>query len=134
MNPGIEIAIIYSDIHLVEIQISASNRAFAGQVTTYVGKEHLAMMAEQLKGFPSEPRDTRHLEVGPLNSFSFSTVDTLGHSLISVKIADESIGPNSLTGKAEFNLLVDPAEIDVFVAQLERMTAEVGQTAFLKGS
>ena len=78
--------------------------------------------------------DVRRIEVGANATFTFSMVDGLGHSIVAVEIADDDVGPNSLTGKAAFNILVNPAEIDESGTQLATFTSEVGQSALLKGS
>lgn len=133
MQSGIEISIVYTHVHLIELQISASNVAFAAQVNTYVNHEVPTRFAKELKGFPAGVDDVRRIEVGANTNFTFSMVDGLGHSIVAVAIADDVVGPNSLTGKAAFNILVNPAEIDEFVAQLATFTSEVGQSALLKG-
>lgn len=134
MKSGIEIAVVYTDVHLMELQISASNTAFTGQVNTYVNHSDTAKFSKALKGFPSNVGDVRRMELGANATFVFSTIDDLGHSMVGVEIAADTIGPNNLTGRAAFNILVNPAEIDQFVDELAKLTPDVGKSAYLNGS
>jgi len=72
---GVDVSVIYSDVDLMQLQVRASNRAFAAEVDTYVGHDAFAAAADQLKGFPLDVDDSRRLEIGPNVSLSFSTVD-----------------------------------------------------------
>jgi hypothetical protein len=134
MKTGIEIAVVYTDVHLMELQISASNVAFAGQVNTYVDHSGAAKFSEGLKGFPSKIGDVRRLELGANARFVFSTADDVGHSIVTVEIAADAMRPNNFDGKAAFNILVNPAEIDKFVGELAALAPDIGQSACLKGS
>ncbi len=134
MKTGIEIAVVYSDVHLMELQISASNIAFSGQVNAYVNHSDATKFSEALKGFPSKVGDVRRIELGANATFVFTTIDDVGHSIVAVEIAADTIGPNNLTGKAAFNILVNPAAIDQFVDELSEFAPDVGKSAFLKGT
>lgn len=134
MKTGIEITVVYTDIHLMELQISASNVAFAGQVNAYVNHSDTATLSDALKGFPSGIGDVRRFELGSNASFVFSTVDGVGHSIVTVHIEADAMRANNFDGKAAFNILVNPAEIDQFVEELAALTPDVGQSACLKGS
>ncbi len=134
MKAGIEIVVVYSDVHLMEVQISAANTAFAGQVNTYVNHDAAEKFSVALSGFPANVDDVRRMELGANAKFAFSMIDDVGHSMVAVDIASDTMGPNGFTGRATFNILVNPAEIDQFVQELAKLTPEIGQSAYLEGS
>jgi hypothetical protein len=45
MKTGVQISIIYTDEHLIELRVSASNGVFAGQADVYASAEALALFA-----------------------------------------------------------------------------------------
>lgn len=134
MKSGIEIAVVYTDVDLMELQIRASNVAFAGQVNTYVNHDDTGRFSEKLKGFPVSLGDVRRIELGANAMFVFSMIDEVGHSMVAVDIASDTTGPNGFSGKASFNILVNPAEIDRFVEELAKLRPELGHSASLTGS
>lgn len=58
---GFQFEIIYKDIHLLEIRISAWNGRFGGTADVYVGLDHINETTNKLQGFPFDPSDIREV-------------------------------------------------------------------------
>lgn len=134
MNPGIQITVIYTDQHLLQVEVKASSLAFAACVDTYVDHFRLKAVAEELRGFPRDPTDSRRVELTENVSFSFSVLDGVGHVMVKVELESDGFSKSVFCGKAMFNIGIEPAAIDDFVHQLADLTADVGQSASLVGS
>jgi hypothetical protein len=130
---GIVVSVIYSDLHLMQLQVRASNHGFAAEVDTYVSHEEFSDVENQLKGFPDDSDDFREIGIGSKISLRLSTVDDLGHSIISIDMAGDVPEQNGQVPRARFSILVDPAQIDQFASELSRLTPEIGSMASLLG-
>lgn len=64
IETGVRISVIYTDEHLIELRISASNGLFAGQVDVYAESGAPAEFAVVLSGFPKTQGDVREFELG----------------------------------------------------------------------
>ncbi len=142
MGTGIHIAIIYTDEHLIELRVKASNGVFAGQAEMYADLGVLAEFAAVLRGFPTSQSDSREFEIGSFDAanagggagFRFFCVDSVSHVSAEVKLRGD---PNVKGGVSDSVLLYIPVEaaaLDSFVAELELMAAVVGQAAFLEAA
>lgn len=139
-EPGLELRVIWVDEALIELSVRASNGRFAARVELYVDAGRLAAFARALRGFPASSRDRRELELGTFDPgwagggvrLGLRCTDALGHAAMSVELRAD---PQYHGGaeNAAFDVRVEPAAIDAFVAQLERLEPEVGACARLKG-
>ena len=125
---GLQFKIIYKDVHLLEVQISAWNGSFGGLADVYVGLEQLTEASKKLQRFPLNPSDVRELTLGGFGpesagggvSMRFYCGDRVGHTYVDSKI-ESAYGSN---GKAQFvfmTLAVEPAAIDSFVEELGQL-------------
>ena len=64
MDTGIQIQTIWCDANATEIFVFAWNETFGGATRIYVGIGALKEAAEQLRGFPRSPTDTREVTFG----------------------------------------------------------------------
>lgn len=133
-SSGIAVSVIYSDLHLMQIRMRASNRFFAAEVDTYLTHDACAKVGDQLKGFPLSSDDVRRVEIGPKIILSFSTLDSLGHSIVSVDMEADIPEQNGLTPRSTFSILVNPAQIDQFATDLSVLGPEIGESASLVGT
>ena len=91
---GIRLSIIYSDEHLLELRIEASNGVFSGRAHVYANLDTPRELATKLDGFPIEPADVRLLEAGTIESedpggaatLRFYRTDSAGHSAVEVRL------------------------------------------------
>ncbi len=139
---GVQISIIYTDEHLVELRANASNGVFSGQADVYADLGELAEFAGVLRGFPANGSDTREYEFGSFDDayagggagFRFYCVDAAGHAVAEVRLRTD---PRRGVGASDETLLhirIEAAAVDTFVGELERMSATVGQAAILEAA
>ena len=138
-EPGLELRVIWVDEGLIELSVRASNGRFAGCVELYVDQGRLAAFSRALRGFPASGRDRRELELGTLDParagggvrLGLRCTDALGHVAMSVELRADPRG-HAGAESAAFGVRLEPAAIDAFVAQLERLEPEVGACAQLR--
>jgi hypothetical protein len=142
IDVGFRFEIVYKDVHLVEVRISAWNGSFGGAADVYVGLDQLRETAAKLQGFPSDPSDVREVTFGPFGpkstpgrrvSVRFYCADRSGHAYVDSTIESDF----DKTGKVQSAILslpVEAAAVDSFVADLRRLGTERAGTAHLKGA
>jgi hypothetical protein len=140
MEPGLMIDYVWSDEDVVEIELSGSNGAFAGQMQAYVAPGELAKIAESLSGFPRDHTDTREVSFGSTAmtaaggaaSLHFYCTDRTGTAFIDLSIAAD---PVSFDGgqHVRIALPIESQAVDLFVTQL-RSLEKSKKAALLVGS
>jgi len=139
---GIQISIIYTDEHLIELRIMASNGVFAGQVDVYADSDALTELAEVLRDFPASRDDSREFEVGSFDAayagggagFRFYSLDSVGHAAAEVRLRSDPEVGGGVSDTVVLHVAVEAAAVDSFVVQLAGIVAEVGQTARLEAA
>jgi len=137
---GFQFEIIYKDVHLLEIRISAWNGSFGGTADVYVGIDQLKETAAKLQRFPLDPSDVREVTFGGFGSKSaggavsmrFYCADRAGHTYVDSKIESDY----DSAGKAQsviMTLTIEPAAVDSFVEELGQLGANQAGQAHLKG-
>lgn len=142
MKFGVQISIVYTDEHLIELRIVASNGVFAGQAEVYADAESLIEFAAVLRGFPESREDTRAFELGSFDEeyagggaiFRFFCLDSVGHASAEVRLRSDPKVKGGVSDTVLLHIPVEAGVIDSFVAQLERMAAVVGQSTFLEAA
>jgi hypothetical protein len=137
MNDGIKILVEYIDEDLLELFIAGSNGLFSGSVNVYESHDALTRLSNAIRGFPVSISDIRNVELGTFIDTSasggiqmeFQCRDSLGHLVVELFMRDSQ---GIQYGMARFSILVDPAGIDDFVAQLDKIKIEVGSYACLR--
>jgi hypothetical protein len=136
---GVRISIVDVDEHLLKMRVQASNGIFSGQADLYADSEEIGEFANALRGFPDRNRRSCEFQLGNVDPgyaggsvcFRFRCVDSSGHVLAGVRLRTEPLPDNDECETAGFFIAVEPAAIDSFVGELERVKAEAGQTAAL---
>jgi len=142
MKIGVQISIIYTDEHLIELRVKASNGVFAGQAEVYADSEVLAEFAGVLRGFPTGQSDSREFEIGSFDAayagggagFRFYCLDSVGHAAAEVRLRSDPKVGGGAGDVIVLHIPVEVAAIDSFVVQLERMAVMVGQAALLEAA
>ncbi len=142
MKIGVQISIIYTDEHLIELRVVASNGVFAGQADVYADAEALIEFAGVLRDFPNNQGDTREFELGSFDTayacggagFRFFCLDSVGHASAEMRLRSDPRVNGGVSDTVLLHIPVEAAVIDSFIAQLERMAAAVGQSAFLESA
>lgn len=133
------IAIIYewSDEDVIEITVYASNGAFCGTASLYVGHGRLSAMATQLAGFPRDVNDERSITLGTFDpkcagggvSMSFKCTDRAGHARAEIVMRSED-DEQSVT----LMVPVVPFAVDEFVKGLSAIEAGRGRAVMPTGT
>jgi len=139
---GVQISVIYTDEHLLELRVWASNGLFAGQTEVYADSAELTKVASVLRGFPANPSDTREYELGTFDAayggggarFRFCCTDSSGHALAEVRLRTDARLGVGASDVATIHIPIEGAAIDSFVEQLERILPETGQFALLQAA
>ncbi|SRR6266404_3481346 len=137
---GFQFEIVYKDVHLLEIRISAWNGSFGGTADVYIGLDQLKETAVKLRRFPLDPSDVREVtfgEFGPKSaggaaSMRFYCADRAGHTYVDSRIES---GYDS-AGKAQsvfMTVTIEPAALDSFVEELGQLGTDQAGRAHLKG-
>src|SRR5688572_33315533 len=142
IKTGVQVLVINTDEHLMELRVRASNGVFAGQADVYADSEAPAQFAVSLRGFPTGEGDIREFELGSRDvayagggaGFRFYCLDSVGHAAAEVRLRSDTNAEDGMNDVAVFHISVDVAAVDTFVIQLEQMGAMVGQTALLEVS
>ena len=124
----------------MEFLVSASNGYFSGRAEIYFNHDKLSEMAEVLSGFPSDPADSRDLELGTFDPncadggvrMHFRCRDSAGHPVAELKLRGDACKGMGELESVALLLPVEAAAIDTFVSQIRQMEKEVGATAYLE--
>lgn len=129
------------DPDYVLIDIIASDGGFAGSASVYERHDVAETVRAQLIGFPRSPTDSREIVLGSFNPIHagggvrmvFSCVNLAGHTTVAVEIEDQPRDGRT-TRSVSLRMPVEAIAIDAFVTQLQRWSAELGETATLQGA
>ena len=142
MKAGIQISVIYTDEHLIELRVAASNGMFAGGVDVYADSDALTELAEVLRDFPAGQSDSREFEIGSFDAanagggaaFRFYCLDSVGHAAAEVRLRSDPEVGGGVSDVVVLHVPVEAAAVDSFVVQLAGSAAVVGQTAQLEAA
>jgi hypothetical protein len=149
MIAGLQVIYLYHDFDMIEVRIIAQNGRFRGSADVYEGTGELIEAATLLSGFPKNPQDTREFIFGAFGAkFAGGAVrlelfckDMAGHPVIRATIEADSqriprVG-NQTDEDAEcatIYLEFDPAALDRFLVQLQKIEEEHAGTATLEAA
>lgn len=140
MEQGINLEVIWSDEHVLEILCRCSNGHFSGEAKIYLDHDGLPELANALNGFPSATSNSRDFELGASRPefagggvrMHFHCVDSLGHAAVDIKLRDESCKAFGENGSVALRIPLHPASVDAFIQRLRAMDKTVGVTAHLQ--
>jgi hypothetical protein len=115
LDEGISIEIIWDDGDLKMVVLEATNGRFRAQAEAYVKPGELSRIADAVDGWPAGQKDVRDVVVGNARLRFFSREDTIGHSMVEVKLAG---GTDEYPERAHFYLAVEPSAVADWVRQL----------------
>lgn len=136
---GIEFEVVWFDQDVIEYKVTCSNGYFCGATKMYLAHDDLSKAAEALSGFPSNVKDSRDVQLGALKpkvagggiSMSFRCVDSVGHSVVLVRLrADGCRGPDEPESVCLY-IPVEAGSIDSFVAKGRSIDDTRGAKAYL---
>jgi hypothetical protein len=137
---GFRVEIIYADVDLNEIRVSAWNGAFGGATDIYVKIGGLAELAAKLTRFPRDPSDVREFTLGAFGrefaggaaSLKFYCIDQAGHAYVESRI-ESSTESARVWQTVTLVMPVEAAGIDRFVEDLRQLEKEKSDVALLEG-
>ena len=125
---------------MVNLRINGSNGSFSGSVELYESHNSLPQLAKTLRGFPVSTTDVREFELGTFDESSagggiwlqFLCTDNIGHTAAKINMRADPRMSQGLTESAVFQIRVEPAGVDDFVAQLDNVQVALGSTVCLQ--
>jgi hypothetical protein len=141
MFVGFSFNLSWYDNDLLNLRFKAWNGAFGGTAEIYVAVGDLQKAADQLRGFPVSPSDSREIVFGNFDRkcaaggvrTRFHCVNGAGHAYVEATI-DSNRPTGGIIETAVLALPVEATAIDVFVQDLERLEIQLSGTAYLKGT
>jgi hypothetical protein len=140
-RPSLKIEVIWLDDHMLELCLSISSADFAGRASFYAAFDEPARFAKHIEGFPSNTDDIREYEFGGAGMRDYcgakvrlSCTDGSGHLVLQVTVHKNPDGLKAVAESATVQLHSVPAAVDVFVEDLRRMKAQVGEVAVLQNA
>lgn len=140
MEPELELGIVWQDEHMIQLWASANNGGFCGETRVYVDRESFQIFVDELKGFPKTHNDKLEFSVGSPRdcyylSLKFYCYKITGQIALRIRIESNELGDTRPEEKnfAEFEMLTEPALIDLFHPQLVKVAIDEAGIAKLRG-
>jgi hypothetical protein len=139
-NPQLSIELVWEDVDLEELCISAYNGSYCGTAKVYFAQGDVARLVESIRGFPrtisqQEVFEGGSDEIGSLAKLVFRCIDGSGHPAVRVSLV-ESVNVNvrpPILNRVELELLFEPNALDEFCRELESVARRVSKRAVLRG-
>lgn len=138
-DPRLSIELIWEDVHLVELCITASNGEYSGRAKVYFAHGDIAALAEALRGFPKTASQVETFAGGTDRmaraKLVFRCLDQLGHTAVRISLADFAFQYEQppIMNEVELELRFDPSALDVFWRELEAVVKRTRNRAVLRG-
>jgi hypothetical protein len=138
----LDIEVVWHDPNLIEVCVKALNGSYSGQTNVYVGIGGLAKAADQLRGFPTSPRDERRLCWGSLErsdrlgqaDLLFRCRDGAGHAVLVADLVSSDMGKAEPGQSVSLKLPIEAAAVDRFIAALRVVEQAKRGVARLEGA
>lgn len=142
---GLELEILWFDDDVISMRVRTSNGRFAGTTDLYVGYDGFKELADAIRGFPKSSVDSREHELGTFDShyagggvkIYMHCIDSAGHAAMEITMQTDSRETTGMSGQPEsvrLALLINAAEIDDFVADIEKISPAIGRIEPLVGA
>jgi hypothetical protein len=141
VEAGLLFGVIYGDIDLLKVRISAWNGCYGGVADVYVAIGELQNVASKLEGFPQHPNDVREHAFGEFGRSSAGgaarircyCVDRAGHAYIESKMESE-YETGGVVQSVVLSMGIEANAVDSFIVGLRRLETDGSGIAFLKGA
>ena len=132
---------VWDDPDMLEVRVAVSNGSFSGQTNVYVGLGDLAVAADLLAGFPTNPRDERRVSWGSEEPESrLGRVELLfrcrtgaGHLVLAAEVTSSDMGAAETGQTVRLQLPFEAAGLDRFLEALRAIERAKRGTAMLEG-
>ena len=139
-DPKLSIELIWEDVHLEELCITASNGQYCGTARVYFAHGDIAALAKNLQGFPKAVSQVEVFEGGSAEGarakLVFRCIDQLGHLAVRVSLAEFTYDNAQLPIMNDVNLEMrfEAWALDRFCKELEGVGKRARKFAILPGS
>lgn len=139
-DPKLSIELLWEDVDVEELWITASNGEYCGSAKVYVAQGDIAALAETIRGFPKTVSQVEVFEGGndngPRAKLVFRCLDQWGHAVVRVSLAELAyVNAHHLSILNDVNLEMrfEIAELDRFCKELEAVGKRTRTLAILRG-
>ena len=138
-DPKLSIELIWEDVDLEELLITASNGEFCGSASVYFAQGDIAALAKTIQGFPKAVSQLEVFEGGQDDGsrakLVFRCIDQLGHTVVRVSLAEYAYDNPQLPIMNDVNLELrfDASALDQFCKELEGVGKRARTLAVLRG-
>jgi hypothetical protein len=139
-DPKLSIELIWEDVDLEELCITASNGQYCGTARVYFAQGDIAALAKTIQGFPKAVSQVEVFEGGQADGarakLVFRCIDQLGHAVVRVSLVEFAYDNAQLPIMNDVNLEMrfEPWALDQFCKELEGVGKRVRKFAILRGS
>jgi hypothetical protein len=138
-DPKLSIELIWEDVDLEELCITASNGEYCGRARVYFTQGDIAALAENIQGFPKAVSQVEVFEGGqddgPRAKLVFRCIDELGHAAVRVSLVEFAYDNAQLPIMNDVNLEMrfEASALDQFCKELEGVGKRARKIAILRG-
>lgn len=139
-DPKLSIELVWQDVHMTQLRITASNGVYCGAATVYFAHGETADLAKTIRGFPKTTSQVEIFEggtdTGARARLVFHCVDQWGHPAVRVSLADFAYRNEQppIMNEVDLELRFDAFELDKFCRELDAVAAGTRELAVLHGT
>jgi hypothetical protein len=138
-DPKLSIELIWEDVELEELCITASNGQYCGSARVYFAQGDIAALADTIQGFPKAASQVEVFEGGqadgPRAKLVFRCMDQLGHAVVRVSLVEfayENAQP-LIMNDVNLEMRFDASALDQFCKELGAIGKRTRKLAILRG-
>ena len=138
-DPKLSIELIWEDVDLEELCITASNGEYCGRARVYFAQGDIAALAQSIQGFPKAVSQVEVFEGGqgdgPRAKLVFRCIDQLCHPVVRVSLVEFACNNAQLPIMNDVNLEMrfEASALDQFCKELEGVGKRGRKLAILRG-
>ena len=137
-DPKLSIELIWEDVDLEELCITASNGEYCGRARVYFAQGDIAALAETIQGFPKAVSQMEVFEGGrddgPRAKLVFRCIDQLGHAVVRVSLVEFAYNDQlPIMNDVNLELRFEASALDQFCKELEGVGKRTRKLAILRG-
>lgn len=138
-DPTLSIELIWEDVDLEQLCITASNGEYCGSARVYFAQGGLAALAATIQGFPKAVSQVEVFEGGydggPRAKLVFRCIDQLGHAVVRVSLTEFAYDNAQFQNMNDVNLEMpfEASALDQFCKELEAVAKRARKRAILRG-
>jgi hypothetical protein len=137
-KPQLTIELVWEDVDVEELLISASNGRYAGTARVYFVHGDIEDLANRIRGFPLNVSQVVYFSGDQRDAsahLTFHCVDGAGHASATISLAQayQSYSKPTLKERVEFDMPFEASALDAFWYELTQVAKRITQRAVLLG-